>query len=135
MKIFKSQSGFTFIEVLVVAVLIVVLTTIAMVSYRAISANTRDARRKQDADNIRVSLESYRQANGAYPLALAGAIDTDEYLTEIPVDPLTGKDPTHPAYTYQRLSTLEYRLTVFLENDNDPLINGANNAYAQEEPK
>lgn len=118
-----------------VAVLIVVLTTIAMVSYRSISANTRDARRKQDADNIRVALESYRQANGAYPSALVGALDTEEYLIEIPTDPLDGKDPSHPAYSYQRLSNLEYQLTVYLENDNDPLINGANNAYVQEEPK
>ena len=154
MQLKRHESGFTFIEMLVVAVLVSVLATIGMVSYTAAAKHTRDARRKQDADNIRVALESYRQATGAYPQACGqpqantGRSDlctdwivgmTPDYMSELSSDPTQGSTNGH-GYEYIRLSDTTYRLVVYLENADDPLANGdeyglASEAYVQEEPK
>lgn len=132
MKILKSKAGFTFIEVLVVAVLIAILATIAMITYTSAAKGTRDSRRVQDASNIRAALEMYKQNNGIYPNDLSAL--TPEYLPEVPEDP----SPDN-SYEYLRVGAtgLGYTLTVHLENDNNPLITNPtdDNAYVQEEPK
>lgn len=127
----RTTPGFTFIEVLVVSVIIILLATIAMVSYTSAAKSTRDTRRKQDVDNIRVALESYRQSYGEYPESLGQLVP--DYLSQVSVDPLA--DSGWEGYEYQKVNDFEYQITVYLENGDDPQINGGGNAYVQEEPK
>lgn len=70
----KTYSGFTLIELLVVATIIIVVSAIGLVSYSEVSQGARDARRKSDLDDIRVTLLLFRSENGYYPTA---AVESD----------------------------------------------------------
>lgn len=62
-----SKNGFTLIELLVVATIIIVLTTIGLVSYRTVSRNSRNAKRKADIETVRQAAIMYRSETGDYP--------------------------------------------------------------------
>ena len=97
----RSRQGFTFIEILVVSVLIGVLTSVVMVSFVSSSEYTRDARRKKELAALQAALEVYKLNNGAYPshnLCNSSATwpgcrtpwipgMTEDYLSQLPVDP------------------------------------------------
>lgn len=144
------RSGFTFIEILVVVVIIGVLAGIMSVSYVSAGKFTRDARRKKDLANIRAALELYKVQNGAYPdgsTCSSGAGWTwpgcvtpewipgldDEFMSELPVDPkqnaaafIANGGSATPLYTYNyiRLTPTTYYLLAHLENEDDPMANG-----------
>ena len=55
------------IELLVVATIIIVLTTIGLTSFQAASKNARNGKRKADIEAIRSALVLYRTDIGSYP--------------------------------------------------------------------
>lgn len=61
--------GFTMIELLVVATIIVLLSAIGLVSFSAAGKGARDGKRKADMEQLRSALELYRTAVGTYPVA------------------------------------------------------------------
>ncbi len=63
----KDQLGFTLIELLVVATILVVLMTIGLVSYRQVSRNSRNAKRKADLESVRQALVLYYNQLETYP--------------------------------------------------------------------
>lgn len=63
----RNVHGFTLIEVLVAATIVVLLTTIGFVSYRAASVKSRNGRRESDISQVRSALELYRATVGTYP--------------------------------------------------------------------
>lgn len=65
----KNQKilGFTMIELLVVATIIIVLTTLGLVSYQSATRNARNGKRAADIESIRSALVLYRSDNGSYP--------------------------------------------------------------------
>lgn len=63
----KKQLGFSLIELLVVATIIIVLMTIGIVSYRQSSRNARNAKRQSDLESVRQALVLYRNDEGTYP--------------------------------------------------------------------
>ncbi len=96
------KNGFTLIEILVVATIIVLLSGIVIGSYSSFLKSARDAKRKADIENIRGALELYRSNNGgSYPqqgvggdfptfACPAGAfMDTggNTYMNPVPNDP------------------------------------------------
>lgn len=97
-----SQRGFTMIELLVVATIIVVLTTIGLISYSQALQNGRNAKRKADLEVLRQALVLYKADNGYYPntdtAGLQSALGTT-YVSSFPVDPKATQSPTF-AYTY-----------------------------------
>lgn len=91
-----SQKGFTLIELIVVAVIIAILSTIGMVSYSSTTARSRDTKRKSDLQQIRAALEMYRADHAGYPLfstmaTVISTLNTDGYVsfTSLP-DPKSG---------------------------------------------
>lgn len=97
----KHPTGFTMIELLVVATIMVVLTTVALVSYRNATQNSRNAKRKTDMQTVRQALVLYRSDNGCYPsdstyTAMLATIS--EYVSESPYDPQGSVGS--PLYTY-----------------------------------
>jgi len=100
----KSRSlfqGFTMIELLVVATIMIVLTTIGLVSYRAAAQNSRNAKRKTDLQTTRQALVLYRSDNGCYPAdaTFLGMLTTiTDYISETPFDPQGSAGD--PLYTY-----------------------------------
>ncbi len=105
-KNFRAFSaGFTMIELLVVTTIIIVLTTIGLVSYRAAGQQARNGKRKSDLQSIRQALVLYKtdSTDGLYPTssnydAMLGVLD--DYLgspAETFQDP---KDDGTYSYTY-----------------------------------
>ena len=64
----KSLKGFTLIEILVVATIIGLLASGAIVSYQQLLKQSRDAKRKTDLEQVRAALEMYRSNEDTYPV-------------------------------------------------------------------
>ncbi|OGG01842.1 hypothetical protein A2Z33_01155 [Candidatus Gottesmanbacteria bacterium RBG_16_52_11] len=125
----KLRNGFTFIEVLVVAVIIGILVAVGMVSYVTASRNSRDTKRKSDLQNVRQALEMYRADTGTYPNSsgdwrtfdtVLGALVTQNYISSLP------KDPKSPAYEYYYYGALNgaswaYCLSTYIEVESNEL--------------
>lgn len=119
----RTQAGFTMIELLVVATIIIVLSTIGLVSYRNAGINARDAKRQADLQMVRQALVLYRTENGSYPVTEPGSVSgnlatidglADFLGTEIVQDP---KDPEPPHIYNYSSDGRTFILTAFLEKD------------------
>ena len=117
-KLKIAKGGFTLIEVLVAATIIVLLTSIGMVSYQAVNRQARDAKRKADLEQIRAALQIYRGDCGNYPTGVSfGDLLTGNctgssvtYMQQVPQDSKYG-------YSYKRLSSgASYVLCAHVEN-------------------
>jgi len=103
-----SKNGFTLIELLVVATIIIVLTTIGLVSYRTVSRNSRNAKRKTDIETVRQAAIMYRSEIGDYPevegdnearfVDLVGDLYGAGYLTESAFTDPINADPYEYRY-------------------------------------
>lgn len=88
-----KQKGFTFIELLVVITIIAVVFAAGVVSYTAISKNSRNARRGADLEAIRQALEMCRSIDSEYPVSIYPSVtcplsDPEIItLTNTPLDP------------------------------------------------
>lgn len=95
------QAGFTYLEILIVLLVIGVILSISVASYSNLHSNSLDQRRKTDIEEVRSALEQYRSVNGAYPtpnltqglaFGSAGLTDgTNVYMQKIPQDPQAPK--------------------------------------------
>jgi general secretion pathway protein G len=151
MKLRRKNSGFTFIEILVVTIIIGILASVVMVSYVNTSRLTRDSRRKKDLANLQAALEIYKANTGSYPDHISCASSAtwpgcgspwipgldDNYVSEMPSDPKenvtgfigNGSADTY-TYNYIQISPSSYRLLARLENANDASINGSQYGYS-----
>lgn len=109
----KKISGFTLIEILVVATIIALLSTIGFTSFSALTRNGRDALRKTDLEQIRSALEIYKSETGVYPTITVTCVPAlpTQYIS-YPQDP---KAPAH-SYCYSRTNALQYQLCAHIEN-------------------
>lgn len=115
------KKAFTLVEILVVVTIISLLASIAAVSYSRFVKQSRDARRKTDIEQIRASLELYRNFKGAYPSPPmnfgTGALQdgTTVYMSKIPKDPMA-TSPTANTYYYTSSGTFQdYTLCAYIE--------------------
>lgn len=125
----KKEKGFTLIELLVVIVILAILSTIGLTSFRSSLIKSRDAKRKSDLEQVQRALEMYYNDNNKYPTATGGKInniawgdlfdDVNDtiYMKALPKDP-TGKSE----YCYRTSGTPpnSYQLYATLENTEDP---------------
>jgi len=114
------------IELLVVTTIIILLSTIALVSYSRANVSARNGKRKADLETVRQALVLYRTDSGSYPVTS----DFDDMITD-----LTGylgttsiTDPQNEApyeYTYSSAAGVTFTLEAKLEPDaeNYPLSN------------
>jgi len=122
----RSNQGFTLMELLVVMVILGLLATIGLVSFRGVQMKGRDTQRKNDLGQIQRALEMYYNDNGNYPAALPGGGGSWQdakgtlYMKEVPKDP---KDPVN-IYLYQQENNgTGYALYATLENTRDICFN------------
>jgi len=107
MGIYKKQTGFTIVELLIVIVIIGILAAITIVAYNGIQGQARDTQRVQDMQSIVKALELYKATNGVYPAAVGtanasgwevshdgttatnflSALSTSKTISAVPVDP------------------------------------------------
>lgn len=93
------KKGFTLIEILVVATILVLLAGLMVTSYSTLLKSSRDGKRKADIESIRGALEILRSNNnGTYPASTylnfsvcsgASLIDSlgNTYMSPLPNDP------------------------------------------------
>lgn len=119
-SIHNSILGFTLPELLVVISLMGILVAISFSSFSQSRKSARDVKRKADLEQIRSALEIYRSDCKTYPAeiefggSLVGDEDdcgnTNDYMTEIPADPLS------PTYQYFYTGSINsYALCAYLE--------------------
>jgi len=63
----NTNYGFSLIELLVAMTVIAIIMGLALVSFQGSKASARDAKRKNDLEQIRSALEVYRVDTGEYP--------------------------------------------------------------------
>lgn len=138
-KISGSSSGFTLMELLVVMAILGVLIVAGLSSFTSSQKKSRDIKRKSDLRQISLSMETYYNDFGAYPLAdssthqikgcgtagitacewgspwkktpASGAATV--YMIALPSDPLSSH-----SYYYDSDGTY-FKLYASLENDQD----------------
>ncbi|KUK79567.1 MAG: Prepilin-type N-terminal cleavage/methylation domain-containing protein [Microgenomates bacterium 39_7] len=115
-KTLSSKSGFTMIELLVVATIIILLTTIGLVSYRQASISSRNGKRKADLETVRQALVMYRSEQGSYPTTndfdvMIGILKAEGFLSD---DSTVFTDPGQNTYLYSGGGT-SFTLTATLE--------------------
>ena len=89
----RSESGWTLIELLVVISLIMILSSIALASYRNSITSTKEAAMKSDLFLMRDAIDQYYADKGKYPESL-DALVSESYLRTVPKDPFTDSTTT-----------------------------------------
>ena len=89
----RRQRGFTLIEVLIVVVLVVVLASIALPTYRNSVLRAREATLREDLFRMRDAIDQHYADKGKYPASLDDLVSAG-YLRTIPVDPMTQSSTT-----------------------------------------
>jgi prepilin-type N-terminal cleavage/methylation domain-containing protein len=118
-KIFKTESAFTLLELLVTIAIIAILIALGTVSYSAAQKKSRDARRRSDIKEIQNALESFYALQdpnnypGDTPADFPTEIDNDTYFPSgVPTDPKLGTNYQVSVYT-----TDAYTVCADLEAD------------------
>jgi general secretion pathway protein G len=88
MRMRRTESGFTLLELMIVISIIGILATFAVPSYQQSVLKAREAVLQQDLATIRDVLDQYRADRGKYPPSLKEIV-TAGYLRTVPIDPIT----------------------------------------------
>ncbi len=92
-QIIDSQIGFTLIELIVVATIMVVLAGIGLVQYKNSVTRAREGVLKTDLFNMRDAIDQYYADKGQYPGTLDELV-SGGYLRKVPDDPFTTSNST-----------------------------------------
>ncbi|MDP1624894.1 MAG: type II secretion system protein [bacterium] len=88
-----KRSGFTLVELLIVAAIIGILGSIVVASISGSKEKARDSRRASDMREIQIALALYYDVNRVYPDSLATLAEVNQrFLPSVPKDPYTGAD-------------------------------------------
>lgn len=93
----KLASGFTFIEMVMVMVVMGILLGIAIPIYRAQVVASKEGVLKHNLATIRERLDQYKADRNKYPTSLQELVDAG-YLREIPEDPMTDSTEWEEVY-------------------------------------
>jgi general secretion pathway protein G len=92
-KTLRNAKGFTLFELLAVMVILGILASIAIPSYKRSQIKARESVLAEDLYQMRRSIDAYFADNGAYPEDLEQLVSS-KYLRGIPRDPLTLSNDT-----------------------------------------
>lgn len=84
----RAQAGWTLIELVIVMAIIAVLASMAVVGAKNAVLLAREATLKEDLFRMRDAIDQYYADKGKYPADLQ-ALVTDQYMREVPVDPVS----------------------------------------------
>ena len=133
MKYIWEKGGFTLAELIVVITIVVILSTIAFVSFSGYTSKSRDTVRMSDIENINTTLNVFHAYDGWYPsptsavdITLSGAVvwtqgvfgswttrETGKIFWDLR-DPLFGNNYSYSVTSSKR----EYQLSYILEQSN-----------------
>lgn len=118
--------GFTIVELLVVAAIIVMVGSLAFIQFQQYRAKARDVERERDIKELQKALTLYITEKRVFPIssgpitgidALSLALLDADALPAIPRDPLLSGAYV---YTYDSPNGQNYILTYTLETDSIP---------------
>ncbi|MGA8741933.1 MAG: type II secretion system protein, partial [Terracidiphilus sp.] len=84
----KRESGFTLMELMIVMMIIGILTTLAIPSFKDAIKSAQEAVLKEDLRVMRSAIDSYTMDKQKAPQSLDDLVQ-DGYLKAIPEDPMT----------------------------------------------
>lgn len=87
----RKRKGFTFLEILIVVVIIGILAAIAIPNFIGMTDRAKIARIQSDLQAIGVASEMYYMDKGSYPAKLSDLVTenaSDSYLQSIPKPPV-----------------------------------------------
>lgn len=121
--------GFTLIELLVVMAIIAVLAAVGLGSYQTAQVKSRDAKRKQDLEQVQRALEMYYNDKKRYP-AETELVWGEEFHDPDVLETIYMKQlPTDSRFIYDYITDTNgtyFKLYARLENNNDPKITTPN---------
>lgn len=99
LKILKSESGFTLIEIVFVVIILAILAGVALISFGGLDTQAKDSRVQADFRTLATALKAYKALTGSFPAALNDLLTASgsyqPVLDEVPIDPYT-----NAAYVY-----------------------------------
>jgi len=88
-----DQAGFTFVEIMIVLVVIGILVTLATPSFTTSVHRAREAALRENLFVLRDVIDQHYADHGTYPPALEALVEK-RYLRKIPKDPITASETT-----------------------------------------
>lgn len=122
-KIFKTEKGFTLVELLIAIFIIALIGSLVAVYFFQIRKNVRDSKRLSDISEIQLALENYKFFEGEYPSELIsgepliGSTTGKIFLNKIPKNPdyyTFDCNSSDYSYSYDSGSEL-YKISFCLE--------------------
>lgn len=89
----SDTRGFTFIEIMIVLVVIGILLTLAQPNFTTSVQRAREATLQENLFILRDVIDQYFADHGEYPPSLEALVE-QRYLRKIPKDPITASDTT-----------------------------------------
>jgi len=93
----RGQDGFTFIEMVIVIVMLGILLGIAVPVYRAQLRSSKEAVLQHNLAILRERLDQYKADRNKYPQSLQELVE-NKYLRELPKDPMTESNEWEEIY-------------------------------------
>ena len=89
----KDQQGYTLIEMMIVISIISILATMALPSFQKQLVRAKETNLRRSLFIMRDTIDQYFADHGRYPGSLQD-LETEKYVRQIPMDPLTGQTST-----------------------------------------
>src|SRR5829696_6899253 len=86
----KSQKGFSLLELMIAMFILIILLSIALPTYNRSVQLARETVLSENLWQMRRAIDQYRADKGRLPASLEDLV-TNEYLREMPIDPITQK--------------------------------------------
>jgi general secretion pathway protein G len=102
----KREAGFTLMELMIVMMIIGILATLAIPSFKAAIKSAQEAVLKEDLRVMRSAIDSYTMDKQKAPQSLDDLVQ-DGYLKAIPEDPMTKSRETWNTDISDSLHTLD----------------------------
>ena len=86
----NGQKGFSLLELMIAMFILIILLSVALPTYQRIVQQARETVLKENLFQMRRAIDQYGADKGKLPQSLDDLVK-DEYLRELPVDPLIEK--------------------------------------------
>lgn len=90
MVILKTQKGFSLLELMIAMFIMIILLSIALPTYNRSVQHARETVLSENLWQMRRAIDQFRADKGRLPGSLEDLV-SNEYLREMPIDPITQK--------------------------------------------